>query len=101
MTRLASRKLPFSSVRIRRPGKGDQSLRLVNLPHLLFIHSATVHFYFRQHSFDLPKICKRQLNIDCCQVLGEMIHVACNAPIALTMRAASRPTPWIIDDDIA
>jgi len=49
---------------------------LVNDPHLLFIHSATVHYYSRQSGFDLTKIGRRQLNIDCSQVLAQVIHVA-------------------------
>ena len=38
---------------------------LVNDPHLFFIHTATVHLDFRERSVDLPKIRRRQLNIDC------------------------------------
>ena len=54
----------------------NRSHCLVNDPHLLFIHSATVHCYFRQSSFDLTKIQRRQLNIDRSQVLVQVIHIA-------------------------
>jgi hypothetical protein len=49
---------------------------LVNDPHLIFIHSAAVQCYFRQSSFDLTKIRRRQLNIDRSQVLMQVIDVA-------------------------
>jgi|SRR5947209_16784185 len=40
------------------------SLCWVNLLHVLFRHTFTLHFDFRELSFDLPKIRGRQLNID-------------------------------------
>ena len=42
-----------------------RSHRLINHLHLFFIHTATVHFDFRESSVDLTKIRRRQLNIDC------------------------------------
>ena len=38
---------------------GASSRCLVNNPHLLLIHSATVHGDFRDSRFDITKICRR------------------------------------------
>ena len=55
----------------------DRSHRLVNDPHLLLIHSTTVHLDFGDCSVDLTKIRGGQLDIDCCQVLTQVIDIAC------------------------
>ena len=60
---------------------------MVNHLHLFFIHPATVHFDFRDSSVDLPKIRRRQLNIDGPYVLVQVIDVAC---------AGNRNNEWLL-----
>ena len=50
---------------------------MVNELHLFFIHPATMHLDFRESRVDLLKIFRRQLNIDCCSILVEVINIAC------------------------
>ena len=50
---------------------------MVDIPHVFFTHTATVHFDFGESRFDLSKVRRRQLNIDGSQVLFQVIHVAC------------------------
>jgi hypothetical protein len=57
-------------------GPSNRSLCLVNDPHLLRIYSATVHRDVRESTLDLTKIRRRQLHVDCLQVLVLVIQVA-------------------------
>ena len=57
--------------------RGYISNRLVNDLHLFFIHPAAVHRDSRERGFDLAKVSRRKLNIDCAQVLVQVIDVAC------------------------
>src|SRR5258708_7263020 len=60
------------------PGSpANRSLCLVNPTHSFFIHPATVHFDFRESSFDLTKVRMCELNIDCSQVLVQVIGTSC------------------------
>jgi len=38
---------------------------LIDIAHVFLGHTATLHFDFKESSFDLTKIRRRQLNIDC------------------------------------
>jgi hypothetical protein len=54
----------------------NRFLSLVNLLHVHFRHTFTVHRDFRDRSFDLTKIIGSQLNIDCSQVFVQVIDIA-------------------------
>jgi hypothetical protein len=41
------------------------SVCLLNLPHVFFRHAATMHFDFGESSFDLTKIRRCELDINC------------------------------------
>jgi len=68
---------PVAESHDRRHTVADRYLSLVNLLHVHFRHTFTLHRDSRDRSFDLTKIIERQLNIDCSQVLVEVFDVAC------------------------
>src|SRR4051812_13479610 len=68
----------------------SRSDRLVNDPHLLFVHSATLHTDRRESQFELTKVRRPQRNIDGSRVLLQVIDVA---------RPWDRHDPWLLGQE--
>jgi hypothetical protein len=62
---------------------------LINVLHVFFTHTAAMHFDLSESRFDLAKISRRQLNIDCSQVLIQVIQPAAVPEMAAFERSAA------------